>query len=190
MPVLRAEQRALPETLDAGANVLIVDREECWTRSLRGFLSARGWSAAVADPDSLPRLAHHAEVALVDVCPDGVVRLDWIRELKGRNPKTRVVAVTSYASMTLAVAAVRAGAECCLLKPIPEAELERALQGHDSASGEPAVRKQLPTLGSIESEYIYRVLTFHCGNISAAARTLGIRRSTLQRRLKKIPPSI
>jgi two-component system response regulator RegA len=44
-----------------------------------------------------------------------------------------------------------------------------------------------PSLERLEWEHIQRVLEEHQGNVSAAARTLGIHRRTLQRRLKKRP---
>jgi two-component system response regulator RegA len=46
----------------------------------------------------------------------------------------------------------------------------------------------LATLGRAEWEHIMRALDASGGNVSETARRLGIRRSTLQRKLKQRPP--
>jgi two-component system, response regulator RegA len=57
--------------------------------------------------------------------------------------------------------------------------LRRAVRGRELDT--------LPSLDRIEWAYITGVLEHTNGNISAAARILGLQRSTLQRRLKKNP---
>jgi two-component system response regulator RegA len=51
----------------------------------------------------------------------------------------------------------------------------------------PSLPDAPPSLERLEWEHIQRVLDEHQGNISVAARVLGIHRRTLQRRLKKRP---
>jgi len=129
---------------------------------------------------------HDATLAVVDVTPSGKLSLEAVRHLRSGSPTLPIIAVTHYPSIDLAVRVVRAGADHCLTLPI---YLEELL--HLEASRgccHPVVEDfGLPTLGHIEWEYIARVLSHAAGNISVAARILGIRRTTLQRKLKKYP---
>lgn len=54
--------------------------------------------------------------------------------------------------------------------------------------GERELSGDLPTLNELESRYIARVLEFARGNISKAARILGVDRKTLYRRRDDLPP--
>jgi two-component system response regulator RegA len=54
---------------------------------------------------------------------------------------------------------------------------------------EKAAPVETPSLARAEWEHIQRVLTDCGGNISEAARRLGIHRRSLQRKLHKYPPS-
>ena len=62
---------------------------------------------------------------------------------------------------------------------------EMVCQGGESAEAIPAT---VPSLARVEWEHIQRVLTDCHGNISQAARLLGIHRRSLQRKLSKYPP--
>ena len=61
-----------------------------------------------------------------------------------------------------------------------------ALTGRATAEGK--VDIDTPSLARAEWEHIQRVLTDCGGNISEAARRLGIHRRSLQRKLQKYPP--
>jgi len=170
--------------------VVIIDDELSSKAHLRSLLKSRGWMIAEVSPEHLRDVDYRPDAALIDICPNGTaVHLDLLQVLRGRNPSVRIAALTSYASMAIASQALRAGADCCLLKPVLAAELQHFLDGAELTHGGASGPHDLPSLGAMEWEYINRVLAFHQGNISAASRTLGIRRSTLQRRLKKLPPS-
>ena len=89
-----------------------------------------------------------------------------------------------------AVAAMRLGATDYLAKPVGLGEVLRAL-GEGSAGGEQHAEAAPPQpipLARVEWEHIQRVLADHDGNISAAARALGVHRRSLQRKLAKRPP--
>jgi two-component system response regulator RegA len=53
----------------------------------------------------------------------------------------------------------------------------------------PAKPLETPSLARAEWEHINRVLSDCGGNISEAARRLGIHRRSLQRKLQKYPPA-
>jgi two-component system response regulator RegA len=85
------------------------------------------------------------------------------------------------------VEAIRLGAADYLLKPVDPEELLSALDPstprHSSKE-----KPDLPTLERAQWEYIHRVLSQCEGNISEAARRLGLHRQSLQRMLRRNPP--
>lgn len=111
--------------------------------------------------------------------------LDFIEPLLKRFPDCRIVMLTGYGSIPAAVAATRRGAWNYLTKPASLQDILTALSGHNEPS--PTLPDAPPSLERLEWEHIQRVLDEHNGNISMAARVLGIHRRTLQRRLKKRP---
>ncbi|PKM21885.1 MAG: hypothetical protein CVV10_07105 [Gammaproteobacteria bacterium HGW-Gammaproteobacteria-14] len=111
--------------------------------------------------------------------------LDFIEPLLTRFPDCRVIMLTGYGSIPAAVAATRRGAWNYLTKPASLQDILSALTGTHEHS--PPLPDAPPSLERLEWEHIQRVLDEHDGNISLAARVLGIHRRTLQRRLKKRP---
>jgi two-component system response regulator RegA len=93
--------------------------------------------------------------------------------------------LTGYGSIATAVQAVREGAVGYLPKPADADEILAALNGTNTAK---AAAVETPSLARAEWEHIQRVLTDCGGNISEAARRLGIHRRSLQRKLHKYPP--
>lgn len=72
-----------------------------------------------------------------------------------------------------------------LLNPVHSTEIVR----HLSRADEPEHAWVTPKLARAEWEHIQRVLADCDGNVSEAARRLGILRQSLQRRLRKHAPS-
>jgi two-component system response regulator RegA len=99
----------------------------------------------------------------------------------------RVVVVSGYASVPVAVAAMRLGAWDVVSKPATAASLLGSLEP-EALRARPS-RADLPSLGRTEWEHIQRALRDAGGSISEAARRLGIPRRTLQRKLRKAPPA-
>ncbi len=87
----------------------------------------------------------------------------------------------------MTVAAVRAGADVIAFKPITFREILQRLEETAAEPSEPDL-DETPSLARAEWEHIMRVLSDCDGNVSAAARRLGIYRSSLQRRLRKYAP--
>jgi len=122
---------------------------------------------------------------VVDLRMPGGSGLDLLRELRKHDPHTRVLVLTGYGSIATAVEAVRDGAVGYLPKPADADEILAALNGTHTAK---AAGVETPSLARAEWEHIQRVLTDCGGNISEAARRLGIHRRSLQRKLHKYPP--
>ena len=129
-------------------------------------------------------------MAVVDLKMPGGSGLDVLESLLEIDPSTRVVILTGYGSIATAVDAVRLGAVNYLPKP---ADADDILAAFDRGEKPPQHRTDLefdaPSLARAEWEHINRVLADCGGNISEAARRLGIHRRTLQRKLEKYPPN-
>lgn len=98
----------------------------------------------------------------------------------------RVALLASSGSVFLAMKCLAARrADHVLMKPIQADELAHLLTAPAASSG----IKRLPSLERIQWEYIQAVLGSCDGNVSEAARQLGIYRQSLQRMLRRHPPS-
>ena len=126
------------------------------------------------------------EYALVDLRLPGGSGLDLIRELKTLDDTTNILVLTGYGSIATAVQSVRLGAIGYLTKPVDADQILAAFESSEAPSrGSPAGAVQ--PHARVEWEHIQRVLADCDGNISQAARLLGIHRRSLQRKLLKYP---
>jgi two-component system response regulator RegA len=180
------------EALAAQAGrVLLVDDDEAFLRVLGKALARRGFEviSATSAAAALEQADRHAPgYAVVDLKLGRDSGLDVIRALKQAVPGMVIVVLTGYASIATAVAAVKQGAANYLAKPVAADEVVRALVGQARLPTDPADYSPLP-VERLEWEHIQKVLAEHDGNISATARSLGMHRRTLQRKLAKKPVS-
>jgi len=184
--------------LPALPSVLLVDHEAGCRDSLSRLLRERGFSvmAAASAAGGLAAAERQPpDFAVVDTgVPDGD-RVDLLAALGPLSPRTKVVLMNRAGSIAAAVEAVQRGAFHYLAKPVDPAELEATLRSRPedvtagAASPAPAATPT-PTLARAVWEHMHRVLGDCDGNVSAAARRLGIARRTLQLKLKKYPPRI
>lgn len=181
--------------MSEAASVLVVDDDETYrTRLVRAFQSRHFEAQGARDGESALALARKEspEYAVVDLRMPGMSGLDVVRELKAVDAMTNVVVLTGYGSIATALEAVRLGATHYLTKP---ADVDDILAAFERAKGPPveALAKDeksfVPSLARAEWEHINRVLTDSGGNISQAARLLGLHRRSLQRKLSKYPTS-
>ena len=112
-----------------------------------------------------------------------------IQEIKAQNPDAHIVVLTGYGSIATAVQATKLGAAHYLTKPVDIDEVERALRNEEYANEEVPIPTEFQSLYRHEREYIEFVLAECDGNISKAARRLGLHRQSLQRKLRKYTPS-
>lgn len=168
--------------------LLVVDDDEAFrTRLVRAFRD-RGYDAVgVVDHDGAMAAASQQtpERAVVDLRLPGKSGLEVVRGLKALDPTTDIVVLTGYGSIATAMESVQLGARTYLTKPADADQILTAF-GEDTPS--PAVEPvSVPSLARVEWEHINRVLSDCGGNISQAARLLGIHRRSLQRKLSKYP---
>jgi len=97
--------------------------------------------------------------------------------------------LTGYGSIATAIEAIKCGADHYLSKP---ADVDQILSAFETVrdSERAGVRPpaSVPSLARVEWEHIQRVLADCGGNISQAAKLLGMHRRSLQRKLSKDPP--
>lgn len=172
------------------ARVLVIDDDEAFCRVLARSLRQQGIDTAIA---------HNGADGIAEALrfqPDGITLdlklgedngLQLIQALREACPDARIVLATGFASIATAVDAIHRGAWNYLPKPFDMAMLLRAFEYHPDQA-EPAAPPPSPLSMRRQSwEHQQRVLNDCGGNISAAARILGIDRRTLQRRLAKRP---
>ncbi len=176
---------------DIAGSVLVVDDDDVFRQRLVRALKERGFDArGAADHGEALFLAQteSPEYAIVDLRMPGRSGLDVVHALKQLDPTTNVVVLTGYGSIATAIDAVRLGATHYLTKP---ADVDDILDAFKRADIPPAVNRdiqhEVPSLARTEWEHINRVLTDCGGNVSQAARLLGLHRRSLQRKLAKYP---
>lgn len=124
--------------------------------------------------------------------------LRWIAPLRQLCPNARIIMMTAFASIATTVEAIKLGADDYLPKPFSLPQLLAAIQEPQIEVSEAVTKTNTAqtfneldrmSLKRLEWEHIQRVLDEHNGNVSAAARELGLHRRTLQRKLQKKPHS-
>ncbi len=167
--------------------LLVVDDDDAFRDAIVRALGRRGFAVSGAanaiDAEALAR-SQVFEYALVDVRMPGPSGIELVERLRSLDDGTRVVVLTGYGTITNAVAAMRAGAVDYLTKPTDAAAIERALLGIKNGDAS----DEVPSLDRVEWEYLQRVLADAGGNVSDAARKLGMHRRSLQRKLSKHAP--
>lgn len=169
--------------------VLLVDDDETFLKVLSNAMSRRGFdavsSSCINDAVTLAKKTKPAG-AVVDLKLEGESGLDLIPLLIDINPEMIIVVLTGYSSIATAVTAIKRGASEYLSKPVTASEIIKALSG-ELQDHEGADKFSPMSVERVEWEHIQKVLKENDGNISATARSLGMYRRTLQRKLAKKP---
>jgi two-component system response regulator RegA len=172
---------------DRRPRLLVVDDDEPFRSRLASALEARGLEVAEAASAKQAigvARAFRPEQALIDLRMTDGSGLDLLAELKREIPALVAIVLTGYGSIATALEAVRRGAFDYLTKPVDADDVLRAFQ----AGSDDDARATVPSLHRVEWEHIQRVLADCQGNVSQAARLLGVHRRTLQRKLATRPP--
>lgn len=175
---------------DGERTLLIVDDNARFAETLASEFRDRGYSVTrTADLAGLQALRDlEVDFAIVDLRLGADSGLDAIQIILGRSPKTKVVVLTGYGSIATAVKATKLGAVGYLMKPTDVDQVERALLEQVDDDTEVPIPTEFQSLYRHEREYIEFVLAECEGNISQAARRLGLHRQSLQRKLRKYTP--
>lgn len=174
---------------------LVVDDDDIFRNRLCRALESRGWEVAGAsDGATSLRLANASkpDLAVVDLRLPEMNGLDIVRDLRNLDEGTCIIVLTGYGSIATALTATKLGASYYLSKP---ADADQILSVYEKiTTGETEVEEpssmEVPSLARVEWEHIQRILADCQGNISQAAKLLGLHRRSLQRKLSKHPPRL
>jgi two-component system response regulator RegA len=174
-------------------NILILEDDAALRRALGRELVDLGHNVSQAATwgDVSPTILKDLDAAVFDLRlggPGGETGLEALAALRRVNPSCRAVLMTGYGSHSSALEAGRLGAAHYLAKPVSLPWLLWALElGPKPAASESVGEGETggASLAKNEREYIEYVIAQCGGNISQAARLLGLRRQSLQRKLKK-----
>lgn len=189
--------------------ILVIDDNPSIRATLKLVLGSEFEGVTTAgDPKLLPALLSGGDfdVVVLDMnfgnsAVDGSEGLFWLKRIKGMENPPAVVVITAFGEVELAVEAMKNGAEDFVTKPWDNSLLiekikkawklndaarknhkmiDRALEITDREEG----RKKM-TLDQLKQEHAKEVLSQCGGNMSVAARQLGITRQSLYNLLKE-----
>ena len=172
------------------ATGLLVDDDSLYLQTLQRSLQKRGLTASIATnvADALQIAStQRFDFALIDLRLGTESGLELIDPLRRCQPQIRILLLTGYASVATAVEAIKRGADNYLLKPTTVDLILRTLAALPNDAPPPEPQVTMTPLSRLEWEHIHQALAETNGNVSAAARLLGMHRRSLQRKLAKRP---
>lgn len=116
--------------MESQVNILVVDDEEVVLLSVRKALKRDGYNIETANAaiDALEMLKEQKyEVMITDLMMPGMDGMQLLEHVKAHIPEMRVVMITGYATMALAMQAIRQGAFDFIAKPFTRDELSSAV---------------------------------------------------------------
>ncbi len=179
----------MTENVQQLTRLLIVDDDEVFCQVLARSLSKRGYDVSVAyDQVQADQLCArtHPQFAIVDLRIGQDSGLNVIKSLVAAEPNMRIVVLTGYASISTAVESIKLGATHYLTKPADVDDIVKAFD-QDKGNADADLEPKPMSTKRMEWEHLQKVLNDYDGNISAAARAMGMHRRTLQRKLQKKP---
>ena len=184
------DDASIPTQGEEERSLLIVEDNDRFAETLASELRDRGYTVSrardLAAIESMQNL--DMQYAIVDLRLGADSGLDAIQLILSRSPEARIIVLTGYGSIATAVKATKLGAIGYLMKPIDVDQVERALHDETEIDTTVPIPSEFQSLYRHEREYIEFVLAECNGNISQAARRLGLHRQSLQRKLRKYTP--
>ena len=174
-------------------NILILEDNEDFRSSLALEFEDKGFDViAIESMSEIPNIT--LDYAIVDLRLKNDNGINCVEHIHENSPLCKIVMLTGYPSLATAVKAIKKGAMNYLTKPTNMQQLEKALFEDENISYEKKAVSSTnfisnsPSLARHEREYIEYILAECGGNITNAAKKLGLHRQSLQRKLKKYPP--
>lgn len=187
------ESKTICTARDVGAeSILLADDTAVLRDRLAMAMQSRGFHVVTAgNYDEAVAVFRQSptDLAVLDLRMPGKNGLELLRKLLVFKPDCRVMMLSGFGSIPASIDAVRAGAVNFLAKPADADDILSAfIRGDSPTVPEGGLAFPAPSLARNEWEHIHRVLADCGGNISEAARRLGIHRRSLQRKLRKRAP--
>ena len=167
--------------------LLIIEDDAVFARTLARSFERRGYAVEMlAGPDRLDDVADtfRPDHAVVDLRLAGASGLACVERLHARDPATRIVVLTGFASIATAVEAIKLGATNYLTKPANTDDIEAAF-ARTEGDAQADLSTRPTSIKTLEWEHIHQTLADTGFNVSEAARRLGLHRRTLARKLDK-----
>lgn len=166
---------------------LVVDDDHLFCSRLVRALHERGFQTAGVETvaEALESLhEHHIARLILDLRIGGESGIKVLEEIDKQQIPTDVVILSGYGSIATATSAMKMGALDFLTKPVT---VEQIIGAFDSEKPGVSEEVSVPSLSQVEWEHIQRVMNDCEGNVSKAAKALGMHRRSLQRKLQKSP---
>ncbi len=163
--------------------ILIVEDDEALAASLGKSFARREFEVKIthSSKDAIDALKKfHPRFAVVDLKMVGESGLECIKQLHEFDASIKIVMLTGYASITTTIEAIKLGASYYLAKP---ANVDAIIAAFDGVAEKKVEKKT--SIKNVEWEYLHQALVESDFNVSEAARTLGMHRRTLARKLEK-----
>ncbi len=188
-----SESDTVEVDISAATSILLVDDSIVLRDRLALAFQERGFRVAVASnyEEAIAVFsAQPTDLAVLDLRMPGKSGLTLLKDLKQINLSTKILILSGFGSIATAIDAIRLGATNFLPKPADADDILTAFARGGTAIPVEDNEEQIPvpTLAQAEWEHIHRILADCGGNISEAARRLGIHRRSLQRKLRKRAP--
>lgn len=181
---------------DTCKDILIIDDEEMFAQALcqdlneSNLYNATGISGKKDFAQAFKKEFH---LIFLDLRLREESGLNLLPEIRQRYPEAKIYLMTGFGTIATAVSAMKLGATDYLTKPITLEKIQALEDPSTSpmsqATGSSPTEPQAMSLDRVEREYIEHVLTQEEGNITKAAKKLGIHRQSLQRKLKRWVPT-
>lgn len=181
MSIPKAKKRELPVAV-------VIDDDAAFCNRLARALTARDFvthEAASAVEGLALAKAKQPVLITLDLRMPGGSGLDIVAGLAALDCAPCVLLLTGYGSIPTAVEAVKRGAADVLTKPVNADQIVAAYEKFCGSTLPTMAEAPTPTLPQVEWDHIQRVLADCDGNVSEAARRLGLHRRSLQRKLEK-----
>jgi two-component system response regulator RegA len=172
-------------------NYLIIDDDASFCSVLSRVLERLGHRVEIAhngrQASKLCEKSDDIERVILDLKLEHESGLSILTTIKKILPHVDILILTGYSSISTAVEAIKLGATNYLCKPASANEIIMAFSSSENSESEVPVPTAPTSVNRLEWEHIQKVLNNNEGNISATARSLGMHRRTLQRKLQKKP---
>ncbi|MBO9668064.1 MAG: response regulator [Bdellovibrio sp.] len=168
--------------------LLLIEDDERLREVLHQELEERG--LVIQSFAQIPSMdqVHSPDGVLLDLRVGNGNGMDFLAEITRKFPGVRVVMMSGFGSVASAVKAMQLGAENFLAKPVTPDMIVKAFSEDSVAATQATQDEEEISLARMEREYIDYVLQGSNGNITQAAKKLGLHRQSLQRKLRKNIP--
>lgn len=172
--------------------ILIIDDDRSIRLSIGLMLKQAGMDyEAVSTEDEAMAAVRRPDVELVILdmnltcSTTGRQGIDMLRGIRILAPKVPVIMLSAWATVPLAVEGMSHGASDFVTKPWSNRDFMAKIRSALKAAEQAAEDDKVDTLDNTERSAIIKALREADGNLSTAARLLGITRQSLYRRIEK-----